>query len=138
MVHPDSTAASCVICVKLLLLHCQVATRDSNAHTGNLDSSITISIISSASGTCHGAGLCRAVALTLVMVTCAVPVQIESKAQVAKRRRESQQEFLYTIPVTPQVRRGVFVAPGPGGGQNGWGLGVGSCSAYNSHTKGAQ
>ena len=31
--------------------------------------------------------------------------QIESKAQVAKRRREAQQEFLYTIPVAPQVRR---------------------------------
>lgn len=29
--------------------------------------------------------------------------QVESKAQVAKRRREAQQEFLYTIPVTPQV-----------------------------------
>jgi hypothetical protein len=32
--------------------------------------------------------------------------QVESKAQVAKRRREAQQEFLYTIPVTPQVGGG--------------------------------
>ena len=32
------------------------------------------------------------------------PPQVESKAQVAKRRREAQQEFLYTIPVAPQVR----------------------------------
>jgi hypothetical protein len=34
------------------------------------------------------------------------PPQVESKAQVAKRRREAQQEFLYTIPVAPQVGLG--------------------------------
>jgi len=48
--------------------------------------------------------------------------QIESKAQVAKRRREAQQEFLYTIPVTPQV------AVTLGGGQEQVQAHVGGCS----------